>query len=178
MDVRAADDYLVARAREGYLPAFEELVRRHQVRAYTLAVRMLGDARDAEDVTQESFLRAWTALPSFQGQSSFPTWLHRIVVNQCLSLQRRHRPVPVPVDTEVAGPARTEEVVEAAARDDALHGAVLALPEDQRAALVLTAFMDCTYEEAADVLQVGVSTVRGRVARARRALLAGMGGWA
>lgn len=174
----AGDDaYLVARAREDYPAAYEELVRRHQGRAYTLAVRMLGDRGDAQDVVQDALVKAWAHLPGFDGRSSFSTWLHRIVVNECLSSLRRRRPVPSPEDHDVPAPERTEQVVEDLAREDALRRGVQGLPVEQRAALVLTTFLGHTYDEAASVLGIPESTLRGRVARARRALLVQMEGW-
>src|SRR5688572_10943747 len=95
MDDAALDDYLVRRARDGYLDAFEELVRHHQGRAYTIAVRMLGDAHEAEDAVQDAFVDAWRGLHRFHGDAAFGTWLYRIVVNRCLATRRRRRPVPV-----------------------------------------------------------------------------------
>lgn len=178
-DLAAAEDpYLVARAREGYQGAYEELVRRHQARAYTLAVRMVGDRGDAQDVVQNALVKAWAALPGFGGDARFSTWLHRIVVNECLSFLRRRRPVPTAEDVERADVADVERAVEDVARDEALRRGVQALPVEQRAALVLTSFLGHSYDEAAAVLDVPVSTVRGRVARARRALLVAMEGWA
>ena len=75
------DAELVARARARDTEAFRALVDRHRDRAYTLALRMLRSPGDAEEVTQDALVRAWTALPQFRGESSFGTWLHRIVVN-------------------------------------------------------------------------------------------------
>ncbi|MEJ5946465.1 sigma-70 family RNA polymerase sigma factor [Pseudokineococcus basanitobsidens] len=172
------DAYLVTRAREGYRGAFEHLVRRHQNRAYTLAVRMVGDRHEAQDVVQDAFVQAWLALPGFDERAAFGTWLHRIVVNACLTHLRRRRPVPVPQDPGLPSPVTTARVVEERMRDDVLHRSIQQLPIDQRAALVLTAFAGCTYAEAADLLGTTPATVRGRTARARRALLTRMEGWA
>lgn len=171
------DAYLVARAREGYPGAFEELVRRHQARAYTVAVRMLGDRGDAQDVTQESLVKAWAHLAGFDERAKFTTWLHRIVVNECVSFLRRRRPVPADPDPEQSSGADTARQVEDLSRDEALRRSVQALPVEQRAALVLTSYLGHSYEEAAVVLAVPASTVRGRVARARRSLLVAMKGW-
>ncbi len=177
----AEDAQLVAWARDGYLAAFEELVRRHQRRAYTLAARLCGDRTRADDITQEAFLRAWKALGSFDGRAAFSTWLHRIVVNAARhehrwSLSRPTAPLSDAVDP--ASSVRTERLVEERARDEALHRVLRVLPVDQRAALVLTAFMDCTYEEAASILEVSEPTLRGRVARARRTVATAMEEWA
>lgn len=173
----ADDTALVARAQEGYTAAFEELVRRHQARAFTLAYRLLSDRGDAQDAVQEAFVKAWTKLPGFDGRAAFSTWLHRVVVNQCMSTLRRRRPVPVPDDVERPAPVRTEQVVEERARGQALRRGVAGLPDDLRVALVLTTVLEQGYDEAGLLLGVPASTVRGRVARARRTLTAEMEGW-
>ncbi len=85
---------MVARARDGDLAAFEELVRRHQDRVFRIAYRMLGRPEDAQDVAQEVLLRVWTSLGSFAGGSTFTTWLYRVVINTTSTAGRRqHRHV-------------------------------------------------------------------------------------
>ncbi|WP_298805271.1 RNA polymerase sigma factor [uncultured Pseudokineococcus sp.] len=174
------DAALVALAREGCGGGFEELVRRHQTRAHTLAVRMLGDRHEAADVVQEAFVKAWTGLPRFDDRAAFSTWLYRIVVRESIDQQRRRARRPLPVEQDVERPAtdRTDALVEQRVREDAVRRAVRALPEDQRAALVLTAFLDLEHAEAAEVLETTPDAVRGRAARARRALMREMGEWA
>lgn len=172
------DDYLVDRVRQGYLPAYEELVRRHQQRTYTLALRMVDDAHEAHDLTQEALVRAWRSLPSFGGRSAFGTWLHRITMNVCLDhLRRRQRLAPHEPDPQAPGPDDVQHQVEAGHRDQALRQVVGELPLDQRGALVLTTFMGYSYEDAADVLQTTPDAVRGRATRARAAIARQMGAW-
>ncbi len=178
MDDPMADAYLVRRAQDGYLDAFEELTRRHQGRAFAVALRMSGDPHEAEDVVQDAFIDAWRALSRFHGDSLFGTWLYRIVVNRGLMRQRRGRPDPVATAPELPGGVEPERVVENKIRDEALHRAIQELPMEQRAPLVLVTFADFSYEEAADILNLSASTVRGRIARARKALLMRLGGWA
>jgi RNA polymerase sigma-70 factor, ECF subfamily len=180
----ASDDYLVRRAQAGYLDAFEELVVRHRDRAYRVALRLLGSPPEAEDVTQDSLVQAWQALGGFRGDSSFSSWLYRIVVNRSRDAQRRSRTVPLPVDPldrDVEARLRPVEdsaqVVEAGERVAALRAAVAALPFDLRAPLVLCEFERCSYLEAAEVLGLSEPQVRGRLARARRALVHTMRGW-
>ena len=79
------DTYLVQRTREGYLDAYGELVDRHGPRAYRVALGLLGNKQDAEDVTQEAFVAAWRQLPSFRGDASYPTWLFQIVTRRALN---------------------------------------------------------------------------------------------
>jgi len=177
MDDPTHDGYLVQRARDGYLDAFEELVGRHQGRAYALAVRMLEDPHEAQDAVQESFVDAWRGLAKFAGDAAFSTWLYRIVVNRCLMTRRRWRPEPVESVPDVTRSDRLEQQVENRARDEALHRGIQELPADMRAPLVLVTFSGFSYEEAAAILGLNTSTVRGRVARARKALLHHMGGW-
>lgn len=177
MDDPLVDAYLVRRAREGYLGAYEELVRRHQGRAYAVALRMLDDPHEAQDAVQDSFVDAWRGLPKFAGEAAFSTWLYRIVVNRCLMSRRRRRPEPVESVPDTGGGHRPDEHVETKARDEALHRGIQQLPADLRAALVLVTFSGFSYEEAATILDLSASTVRGRVARARKTLLQHMRGW-
>jgi RNA polymerase sigma-70 factor (ECF subfamily) len=174
----AGDEQLLGHARGDYPPAFEELVRRHQGRAYSVALRMVGDPGDAEDLTQAALVKAWRNLPAFDGRSTFQTWLHRIVVNECLSFLRGRRPTPAPDDHDTPSDADTQHIVETSERDEALRRSVQALPADQRAALVLTSYLGHSHDEAAATLGVPASTVRGRTARARRTLLMAMKEWA
>ena len=78
-DAKPRDTTLVAQAQQGDQAAFEQLVRRHQRYVFNVAYRVLGDSAEAEDVTQEAFVRAWRGLPGFRGQARFTTWLYRIV---------------------------------------------------------------------------------------------------
>lgn len=171
------DAYLVGRAREGYLDAFELLVRRHRDRVFGVALRLLGDPQDAEDAAQEAFIDAWAALPRFRQDSSFVTWLHRIVVNRCLQHQRRRRSRATPPGPEMAGVVGPEQVVEGRAQAAALRKAIAALPAEQRLPLVLVEFGAFTYEETASILSVSPATVRGRLYRARRELVEAMRQW-
>src|ERR1700745_3422958 len=79
------DGYLVARARDGYLDAYEMLVRRHSAMAYRVALRLCGDHHDAQDIAQEALIAAWQNLARFRAQSSFSTWLYQIVTRRTLN---------------------------------------------------------------------------------------------
>ena len=172
-----SDADLVRRAQAGHLQAFEVLVERHQLRIYRVALRMLGNPADAQDVAQDAFLRAWRALAGFRGDSAFSTWLYRIVTNQCLKFLR-DRPRAAPLDELAEAPAsRPEELVEAGARRQALADAIAKLNPNQRAALVLREFEGCTYEEVAAILGITVAAVKGRLHRARLELLEVMREW-
>src|SRR2546430_10677427 len=85
MDPAIDDGYLVRRAQDGYLDAYEVLVERYASRTYRVALRLLGNREDAEDVTQDALLAAWQALPGFRAEASFSTWLYRIVTTRALN---------------------------------------------------------------------------------------------
>lgn len=179
MEPQLDDATLVRRAQLGYLDAFELLVRRHRDQVYRVALRMLGSREDAEDAAQEAFVDAFQHLDRFRGDSAVSTWLYRITINRCLQHRRSRRPtVPLPDEHQLAGGPRPDELAETAGRREALLEAIARLPMDQRAALVLHQFERLSYEDAADVLEVSVSTVRGRIARARQQLLHQLRGWA
>lgn len=163
---------LVARARGGDAGAFRELVERHQDRAFALARRLLRDEAEAEEVAQDAFLRAWSALPGFRAEASFGTWLHRIVYRRALDridalkARRRH---------ESAAPSWPEEGAPASAPfdgDERVRRLVDALPAAQRAAVTLFYFEDRSVQDAARVLGMHENTLKTHLHRARAALRA------
>lgn len=177
-----SDRWLVDRAVRGGAEAFEVLLRRHQDRVFRIALRMLGDRQDAEDVAQDVAVQLWRALASFTGSSMFSTWLYRLVVNRCLNHQRagqRRRRETRPL-TDTDQPATTigpEQRAMGAARLDAAATALASLPAEQRAALVLFQVEGLSYREVATILQVSEPAVRSRLERARKNLLAAMKDW-
>jgi RNA polymerase sigma-70 factor, ECF subfamily len=176
-----ADRWLIGKVRAGDRGAYEELVRRHRDRIYRIAVRMLGNAADADDVAQDVVIQLWTALSGFTGGAAFTTWLYRVVVNRCLNHRRGQRPHQELPDADhgadhpsVAGPERrvlAGEELQAGLR------AISALPEDQRVPLVLVQLEGLSYREAATVTKTTEATVRGRLARARATLMSEMKDW-
>jgi len=162
------DPGLVARARAGDMEAFTELVMQHQRRIHALAYRLTGSASEAEDLAQEAFLRAWRQLPGFRGDSTFATWLCRITVNLGLNWRARRE---LRGDTAPRSQALPEEATPAAhPATDRVEEALLRLPAEQRAAIVLTVYEGMNHAEAAHVLQCAESTVSWRVWCARRSL--------
>jgi RNA polymerase sigma-70 factor, ECF subfamily len=173
----AADEWLVRRARGGDVDAYEVLVRRHRRRIFRIALRMLGDRDEAEDVTQDVVIQVWLSLTSFSGASAFTTWLYRIVVNRCLNRVRR-MPVTRPVlDDDPPAVAGAEETVIANERLQATVAAIAELPPDQRAVLVLHQLEGLSYRQVAAVVGISEDAVRGRLHRARRALLDTLRSW-
>ena len=174
------DTTLAVRAQEGDADAFEELVLRHQGAVYRLALRMLGNAAEAEDVTQESFIAAWRGLPALRAQGAFGGWLYRLAVNRCLNVLRARRP-EAELDPATLRSNRADEQPEAAAEMDAetsaLAAALRLLTPEQRACWVLRELQGCSYEEIAAITGVTPGAVRGRLARSRAVLAEVMRPW-
>jgi RNA polymerase sigma-70 factor, ECF subfamily len=175
--VAPTDADLVSRAQAGRLDAFEELVRRHRLGAYRVALRMLGDDSDAEDATQDAFVQAWRKLDGFRADAAFSTWMYRIVTNRCLNMLRaRRRTEPLPTDRE-APASRPDRIAEGRWQVEDLQRAIGRLTPEQRAPLVLRELEGLSYEEIAGALELSIPAVKSRLHRARLELLAAMRPW-
>jgi RNA polymerase sigma-70 factor (ECF subfamily) len=161
------DGPLVSRAQKGDRWAFEQLVERHQHRLFTLAARLLGSREDAADAVQEAFIRAWLGLPSFRRGAKFSTWLYRICLN-AVHDQRVKRP-STPLE-DVVEPADPRDAFLAQELSGAFQGALAALDEDYRAAVVLYDVLGCSYAEIAELTGVAEGTVKSRIFRGRARL--------
>ncbi|HXY94933.1 MAG TPA: sigma-70 family RNA polymerase sigma factor [Acidimicrobiia bacterium] len=160
-------------ARDGDHVALYQAVRSSQADVYRLALHLVGP-NDADDVTQDTFVRAWRALPAFRGDSSARTWLLAIARRACADAVRG----------SVRRRRLREQVARAPATDrgrsadptgaHALHALVDRLDRDQRVAFVLTQMVGCTYAEASEICDVPIGTIRSRVARARERLVAAL----
>jgi RNA polymerase sigma-70 factor (ECF subfamily) len=173
---------LVRRVQSGERAAFDLLVRKYQYRIAALVRRYVRDEAEAQDVVQESFIRAWRALPSFRGDAQFYTWLYRIAVNTSknylVSLGRR--PVGEDIDDEESDVARTAERLHDSATpenellrnemEQLVLGAVAKLAPDLREALTLREVEGLSYEEIAERMGTPIGTVRSRIFRARDAI--------
>jgi len=174
----APTQVLVELARAGDENAFEALVREHQDRAYAVALRMTGSHHDAQDVVQDAFLHAWQGLPGFRGDAQFSTWLTSIVLNSCHALRRAARPTdPLRDDTPTAPSPAADTVAVAAAHQHAAQDAVLALPFDQRAALVLHVFSGYSHAHVGQVLGISENAAKVRVHRARQSITIQLKDW-
>jgi RNA polymerase sigma-70 factor, ECF subfamily len=178
-----SDDYLVARARDGYLDAYELLVQRHSAMAYRVALRLCGDHHDAQDITQEAFIAAWQNLDRFRADSSFSTWLYQIVTRRALNKVTRGRVADlVNLLDEAADPGTdpgTEPDAQAERNQaaDAVTDALAALPFPQRTVIVLHHFEGLSYAEVAEVTRSSVPAVRSHLFRARRTLGKTLADW-
>lgn len=174
---------LVAMAQRGEIAAFESLIEAYEARIYNLAYRMLGNPEDARDAAQETFLKAYSALRRFRGDSSFSTWIYRIARNSCLDAirtRKRSRTYSLddPVDTgdgevtrQIEGDLPSpDEVILTRERQTVINDALAELPDHHRSVLVLRDIEGFSYEEIAEVLEVKLGTVKSRLYRARSAL--------
>src|SRR5262245_15527367 len=167
------DEELVARSIDGDADSFNELIHRWERPIYALAYRTIGRDEDARDVCQETFLRAYRALPGFRGQAKFSSWLYRIALNLCRDWVRRERRTPLmqmPDDLEsismAAAAAPTESVEDLVARREqtrVVEQAMASLPEEQRTAIVLKEYHGLTFQEIADLVGCPLSTVKTRL---------------
>jgi RNA polymerase sigma-70 factor, ECF subfamily len=187
MGDKEVDQQLVLRAQHGDKHAFELLVVKYQRRLKRLISRFVRDAAEAEDVTQEAFIKAYRALPSFRGDSAFYTWLYRIGINTAknylVSLGRRP-PTTTQFDAEESedfeGSALLQDVNtpenELMSKQVAgvVNSSLLKLPDDLRTALTLREIEGLSYEEIAEVMSCPIGTVRSRIFRAREIIAANL----
>jgi RNA polymerase sigma-70 factor (ECF subfamily) len=167
-----ADDDLVLQCRNGKVEAFEALVRKHQQMIHALTFRMTGSVADAEDLAQETFIRAYEQIGSFNSKAKFGTWLYSIAMHACLNWRRdearRHRAQADCAD-EIFAEAREGAPAENEMARQA-QAALMKLPAKQRAAIVLTVYDGLSHAEAAKVLGCSETTVSWRVFAAKRKL--------
>lgn len=164
----------ISRAAEGDPQAFERLVDRHLDRVHRLAWRTLGNDADAQDVAQETFLRAFTQLPQWQpGKARFSTWLHRVAFNLCQDRLRARRDWHPIDDVELTdAQALPEHTLASHQRLQRIEEAMARLPQRQREALLLCHYEGQSQADAAAVLGVSVEAIESLLARARRSLRA------
>ena len=181
MALSDGDDKLVKRAKKGDSRAFDLLVLKYQGRVAQLVSRYLNNAAEVQDVTQEAFIKAYRALPSFRGDSAFYTWLYRIAANAAknyLVAMGRRPSSDMALDAlevfDVPGRLKDHESPDEVIMGEQLQALISRtieeLPVELRAALTLREFEGLSYEEIADVLECPIGTVRSRIFRAREAI--------
>jgi RNA polymerase sigma-70 factor (ECF subfamily) len=159
----------VARCLKGDTSAFEPLVTRYQRVLYTVAFRLLGNAEDARDATQNTFVRAYARLDTFDPSRRFFSWIYRIAVNESLNLRRTQRPHdPLPETLETSAGAM--EQVAARELSERVQAALMTLSSEQREVIVMRHFADLSYEEIAEMLEIPEKTVKSRLFLARQRL--------
>ena len=175
---------VIRKVQDGDVNAFEDLVSAYEKKVYNLALRMTGNPQDAEDMAQESFLKAYSSLPSFRGDSRFSVWLYRIVSNVCLDyLRKKNKRGTVSLsvedddgeDTQLDLPDTSqspEEVLEKKLTRDAVRRGLDSLPPDARQILLLREIEGLSYEEIGEAMNLEPGTVKSRIFRARKKLAA------
>ena len=177
---------LIARLRARELAAFEELVAQFERPVYALCFRLLGDAEEARDAAQETFLKVYRGLSSFRGEAGLKTWIYRIAINQAMNQRRwwrrRHREETISLDLTRGASDRTigdllpgpdaspEAQAIASERERSIMRALGEIKQEYRIALILREIEELSYEEIADTLAISIGTVKSRIARGREEL--------
>jgi len=175
-DGRASDVELIHRVQSGDTESFDELMKRYAASVYKVTYSLTRNHADADDMSQETFIRAYRAIARFDEKYQFYTWLRRIAVNLCLNHLKRGRKFrfqPLPMSdndnesVDIPDP-RPQEQDSSLRRD--LDRALAKLPEDQRAIFVLRVNEELSYSEISDLLHIPIGTVMSRLNRAREKL--------
>ncbi|MBV8978846.1 MAG: RNA polymerase sigma factor [Alphaproteobacteria bacterium] len=166
------DTDLVKRAGAGDRAAAQALMARHLPKMLSLARRMLGSQSEAEDAVQDAFLKLWTHAARWTpGKAKFETWLYRVTMNKCYDRLRKRPAANLEEAADVPDPApRADRALETADMSAEIEAALAALPERQRAAIVLCHHQERGNVEAAEILGVSVEALESLLARGRRAL--------
>src|SRR5215468_475418 len=178
-----AEPALIARLQAADLRAFEELVTHFERPVFSLCFRLLGDAEEARDAAQETFMRVYKGLGSFRGESGLKTWIYRIAINQAMNQQRwwrrRHKDETVSLELSRAesestvgsllpcGTPTPEQQAISNEREGRIMKALGEIKQEYRVALVLREIEELSYEEIAMTLSISIGTVKSRIARGR-----------
>lgn len=174
---------LIKKSQSGDVDSFEFLLDSYDKKAYNIAYRIMGNEEDAKDMAQEALLRVYRSLKDFKGQSSFSTWLYRIVTNVCLDeLRRRKKEKYVSMDStiytdngelhrELCSEKETpESIYERVEEGELVRNAIQELSEDYRSVIVLRDIQGFSYEEISNILDCSLGTVKSRINRGRTIL--------
>ena len=164
----------IAQAKKGDADAFAFLVETYETSVYRLALRMCGNAHDAEEVAQEAFVAAWKGLPAFRGESKFSSWLYQLTTNAAIDFlrrEKRHRAaVPMEDEPEPAAPDTPQQAVEESEVRQALQQALDTLTPEHREIFLLRQMRQLSYEEIGRLLGLESGTVKSRLSRAKKQL--------
>jgi len=168
---------LIQKFKQGDRSVFREFVLGYQDRIYNLCVHMLGNAQDAEDAAQETFIKAYRGLGSFDPETPLFTWLYRIGINTCLDHRKksagRHQRSHIDIDSlqqEIPSGSSPDKQFQARELAESVQSALLALPVKLRTAIILKEVEGLSYEEIGRVLHISIGTVKSRISRAREQL--------
>ena len=164
----------IAQAKKGDADAFAFLVETYETSVYRLALRMCGNAHDAEEVAQEAFVAAWKGLPAFRGESKFSSWLYQLTTNAAIDFlrrEKRHRAaVPMEDEPEPATPDTPQQAMEESEVRQALQQALDTLTPEHREIFLLRQMRQLSYEEIGRLLGLESGTVKSRLSRAKKQL--------
>lgn len=178
----SVDKQLVERVRRGDKRAFDLLILKYQHKIISIVGRYLGDQNDVQDVSQETFIKAYRAIPNFRGESAFYTWLYRIAVNTAKNhlVSKSRRPPNIDIDIDDgefqnnSAVLRDNESPQASLATSQMEQVIFRsienLPSELRIAVTLREFDGLSYEEIAKIMNCPVGTVRSRIFRAREAI--------
>lgn len=174
---------LIEKSKQGDIDSFEKLIRDHQQLAFNIAYRMLGNIEDAKDVSQDAFIKIFKSINSYKGDSSFSTWLYRIVTNTCIDeLRKRNKrqilSYDIPIATEegevernLPDPGPTpEDIVDRKESQRKIRDAINNLNEQHKAVIVLRDIKGFSYDQISEILECPEGTIKSRISRARSAL--------
>ena len=167
----STDRDLILRARRGASDAFGELVTRHQTSVFNVCYRMLHERVAAEDLAQETFMRAYDRLHTFDLEREFGPWIRRVAANLCLNhLEAQKVTAPLNEERDADESARPEKQVEVKERSAQIHNALASLPPHYRAVVELRHYQELSYDEIAAELNIPLSDVKSHLFRARKIL--------
>ncbi|MCL2496069.1 MAG: sigma-70 family RNA polymerase sigma factor [Clostridiales bacterium] len=183
-DEEAGERLLIKRSQKGDTAAFEELALAYQKLIYNIAVRMLGNAEDAADMTQETLLKIYRALPKYRGDAAFSTWVYRITANTCRDMMRRNRKHQEALWVDFAGDdndesnlrevadysAIPEDILLAKESEGYLNALINGLSPKYRMIITMREISGLGYQEIADAAGISIGTVKSRLARARQCM--------
>ncbi|MEO0185101.1 MAG: sigma-70 family RNA polymerase sigma factor [candidate division WOR-3 bacterium] len=156
-----SDEELVHLVRMGEIEPFDELVRRHEIKIHSLCYKMLKNYDDAKDMAQETFLKAYRNIKSFDGRSKFTTWLYRIAVNNCINFMKKEHPTEEIKDEILDIPKEDPaERFKKKKLKEAVYNAIAKLPEVQKSVFTLRALEELPYQEISTILKKPVNTVK------------------
>ena len=168
---------LVRRCLAGDTAAFEGLVTQYQRLAFKVSLRMLGNYEDAGDATQNTFIKVFEKLSTYEPRYRFFSWMYRILINECLNIRRARHPSEELSEEQPSGVGSSDSVEVAERRRD-VRAAILSLPVHYREVIVLRHFAQMSYEEISETVGVPVKTVKSRLHTARQQLTRQLSAWA
>jgi RNA polymerase sigma-70 factor (ECF subfamily) len=180
--LKSQDSELISKAKSGDENALQELLSKYKIAVYNLIYRMVKDKQEAEDLTQETFIKTFKSLPSFNEEYAFSTWIFKIATNNCIDFFRKRKLKTYSLDKPIQ--YKTSEIQQehpdpdfnaeknmlARERSDMIKKAIDSLPEKYKEAIVLRHRQEKSYEEIAEMLDLPLGTVKARIFRAREML--------